>query len=103
MPDFLSYLLSEERVLQPAVEDAAVEDASLPSIDDDSMAVRPFSPMDDDLMDRNSVDDGLEPTINWDSDTKLRNQVQLSTYPDCIGGNLGVLQVLPLLQCHLHA
>lgn len=26
--------------------------------------------------------------IRWGVDTKLRNQVQLSTYPDCIGGDL---------------
>jgi glycosidase len=30
--------------------------------------------------------------IRWGVDTKLRNQVQLTTYPDCIGGKLSDLQ-----------
>jgi hypothetical protein len=30
--------------------------------------------------------------VEWGKDTKLRNQVQLSAYPDCIGGNLGNLR-----------
>jgi hypothetical protein len=30
--------------------------------------------------------------VEWGKDTKLRNQVQLSTYPDCIGGNLSNLR-----------
>jgi hypothetical protein len=30
--------------------------------------------------------------VEWGKDTKLRNQVQLSAYPDCIGGNLSNLR-----------
>jgi hypothetical protein len=30
--------------------------------------------------------------IEWGKDTKLRNQVQLSTYPDCIGNDLASLR-----------
>lgn len=37
---------------------------------------------------RNTYGDKVE----WGKDTKLRNQVQLSTYPDCIGGNLSNLR-----------
>ena len=32
----------------------------------------------------NIVDD----RVKWGEDTKLKNQVQLSAYPDCIGGDL---------------
>jgi hypothetical protein len=37
---------------------------------------------------RNTAED----RVVWGKDTKLLNQIQLSAYPDCIGGNLAVLE-----------